>query len=307
MISTGFSWGDKPTERSMPPRPTPTMHNNNNNPRKRRQHEEESNRVHKPTTRKSFPIVQTKMNNINHKRLKTPKILGQQLPLNRVIEVLDKPALQELLQNLIKLHPEVSETVTKLAPKATLVDSLNLIKSKYDCIFNHLPYKCDVESDYSYLRIKPYLNEFFHCLSDFILNNLPPIESNSSNSLKFLDNITNLIHNLPNFVNNEFQYTKMMAYDQVVNCWLIILSRYNFEDSESSETNLISIINDLDLKNKLDQHNLLSQDKFKSVISFIDSEIENYEKVNHQLSGNSINDLITVDYSNYSITARTSH
>ena len=32
-------------------------------------------------------------------------------------------------------------------------------------IISHLPYKCDVESDYSYLRIKPHLQEFYHqCL-----------------------------------------------------------------------------------------------------------------------------------------------
>lgn len=142
------------------------------------------------------------------------------------------------------------------------------------------------------------------------------MEINLATSLKFLDNITNMIHALPNFNNNEFQYTKMMAYDQVVNCWTIVLGggrdhhptlEQQEEPRPTSSDDIISIIHDLEIESKLDHHNEMSAGKFKTVQSFVKLAIENYEMVNQHMGGNSLNDLITLDYSNYSITARSSH
>ncbi|RLV89715.1 Tethering factor for nuclear proteasome STS1 [Spathaspora sp. JA1] len=250
------------------------------------------------------------------KRCKTPRIIGQSLPTNRLIEVLDKLNLQNLLQDLLKQHPEIESSIIKLASKPQLSNSIKLLQDKFDSILTHLPYKCDVESDYSYLRIKPYLQEFFNCLSDFILNYLPPIETNILNSLTFLQEVTNLIHNLPNFANNEFQYTKNMAYEQIANTWLIVVSQ---EDEEAAATatgtttdpateedskQIISIIKDYDLIEKLTKHNEISNNKFQIVIDYLKSELEQHELVSRATS-NPLSDFITVDYSNYSMMART--
>ncbi|KAK6459915.1 Cut8 six-helix bundle-domain-containing protein [Scheffersomyces coipomensis] len=288
-----------------------------------------------------------------NKKSKTPRISGQSLPVSRLIEVLDHKSLQDLLQNLVNLHPEINNTINNLSPKPTIKDSMELLQFKFNQIFNHLPYKCDEESDYSYLRIKPYLSEFLNCLSDFILNFLPPIEVNIVKSLNFLHFITNLIHNLPKFSSNEFQYTKLMAYEQIANTWLIVLTQNiqgielddyllpaishlststNNIDNESIENSikLIKIVEELDLIEKLTKHNELSFDKFKHIIEFIKFEINQVENFNYiyhtQLQNGStttstnsnpttnpgsgpggvFGDLITVDYSNFSITTHSS-
>lgn len=321
MISSGFNWGSKPLSRVAAPS------------RKRSKPDDEL-KVHKPAAsnkRALAAAVASSGNGARHKKSKTPKIIGQALPLTRIIEVLDRAKLQAVLHDLVQIHPEISDTVNRLAPKPTLDESMELMRLKHESILSHLPYKCDMESDYSYLRIKPRLNEFFHCLSDFILNYLPPIELRAAVSLRFLDGITNLIHTLPNFTNSEFQYTKMMAYEQVVNCWMILLSGEIEPDAgahgaaagvaatgaavavattpssppptlESSE--LFNIIQELDLEAKVDHHDRMSHGKFKAVASFIRLEVENHAML-HQHVG--FNDLITMDYSNYSLTARTSH
>ncbi|ABN64548.1 predicted protein, partial [Scheffersomyces stipitis CBS 6054] len=246
------------------------------------------------------------------KKSKTPKILGQTLPISRLIEVLDHKPLQNLLLDLVNMHPEIGNTINKLSPKPTVHNSINLLKEKFDDILSHLPYKCDVESDYSYLRVKPYLTEFLNCLSDFILNFLPPIEVNIVHSLTFLDLITFMIHELPNFTNSEFQYTRMMAYEQIGNTWLISPP----EDSATENSiKLVKVVQHLGLVEKLSKHNELGHGKFKLALDLIKSEIDQVEMFNHALSGaqngaNSggvLGDLITVDYSNFSITARTSH
>lgn len=346
-MSTGFSWGVKPLESNennnsineIPtavPRYTPSLKTTNNSHmsgKKRRYSEEQESKVVKPTSnRKQYAHPSTQY---KHKKSRTPKISGQKLPMNRLIEALDHAALQKLLETLMNEHPEISHTIDRISPKPTLMDSIELIKQKFNNILQHMPYKCDMESDYSYLRIKPHLNEFLNCLSDFILNFLPPVEMNTLNSLKFLDEVTDLIHTLPNFSNSEFQYTKLMAYEQISNTWLIVLNNKMHPDDASINNNstnsgeapssssspgpvqfnmensaqLIKIIEELNLQQKLTKHDSMSMGKFKVVIEFVNAEIESYENFNHTITNNGgiLNDLITVDYSNFSITARTSH
>jgi protein Cut8 len=246
-----------------------------------------------------------------NKRSRTPKIIGQTLPVHRLVEVLDHKSLQNLVNQLLMVHPEITSTINKFSAKPTLQDSINLLQQKFDSITSYLPYKCDIESDYSYLRVKPYINEFLNCVSDFILNFLPPIESNSINSLTFLNFITELIHNLPKFSSSEFQYIKNMAYEQIANTWMIVLTidDENDENELESISKLIKIIKQLDLESKLEIHNENSLGKFTHVLEYIKSQIDQYDQVNAigNTSGGALGDLITVDYSNYSLTARTSN
>lgn len=296
--------------------------------KKRRFEEDAEGKVHKQNN------VPRKMNVVpvsKIKKTKTEKIYAQKLPLKRLIEVLDHKSLQGLLVQLVAEHPEITKTVYQASPRPSLPDYVKIVEQKYNDIINHLPYKCDIESDYSYLRIKPYLNEFLDCLSDFILNFLPPVETNLNTTIRFLDEITNILHKLPNFTNREFQYTKLIAYEQVANTWLIALSHNSqiddsvsasITDASSSSPSpvsqhnleksmaLIKLIEELGLKEKLLKHNEITLGKFSTVIDFVDSEMENYDNINYSLNNNysnTINDLITVDYSNFSIIAKTSH
>lgn len=259
------------------------------------------------------------------KKSKTPRICGLSLPVSRLIETLNKDSLQDLLQQIITHHPETAATISKVSSKANLDDSVTLIRSKFQKITDHLPYKCDVESDYSYIRVKVHLTEFLNCSSDFILTLLPPMDVGLSYACSMLDVITTMIHNLPNFSNNEFQYTKSTAYEQIANLWLIILTnKANREDdgdavcddSTASTQNVentlefVRTIRTEDILAKLEKHNELSLGKFTAVLDFIKSELEAYERIHHSLNNNGISllsDMISVDYSNYSITARTSH
>lgn len=259
------------------------------------------------------------------KRSRTPRICGSGLPVNRLIETLDKESLQALLQQLVTHHPETTVTINKLSPKASLEDSVKLMKSKFQSIIDHLPYKCDIESDYSYIRVKAHLTEFLNCLSDFILTLLPPMDAGLENACAILNVITNMIHELPNFSNNEFQYTKSTAYEQIANLWLIVLTSQASRDDESeavcddaavSSLNVektcefVKTLKEHDLQVKMEKHNEISYGKFSAVVDFIKAEFEAYEKINHSLSNNGrslLSDMISVDYSNYLTTARTGH
>lgn len=266
-----------------------------------------------------------------NKRAKHPIIKGEYLPINRLIETLNRPSINNLLSDLVKIHPQISKTIYDLQPKIDMQDAMSILTQKFDSISENLPYKGDVENDYSYLRIKPYLNEFLNCLSDFILNYLPPVELNILNSLTFIDFVTNMIIKLPEFSNNEYKYIKLKCFEQVSNTWLIILNNLwendpsgtnmtshevansnlndttEEDDHEVNQENLfnfIKIINDLNLKEKLQMYNQPLMNKFDKVLSFINNKSDLFNSVSNVNNG--LNELITVDYSKYSLTANSS-
>ncbi|GEQ70515.1 hypothetical protein JCM33374_g4193 [Metschnikowia sp. JCM 33374] len=257
------------------------------------------------------------------KRTKTPTISGQSLPVNRLIEVLDHASLSALLQTVMIHHPEIVQTVSKLAPKPSVNDTIELIKQKANAVKANLPYRCDIESDYSYIRVKAHLTEFLGCISDFVLDLLPPMESSLQNACIIFDMITTMIHELPNFTNKEFQYTKNMAYEQIANSWLTVLNHHKCteepesagEDTSAAGPNIeksiewLKTIEEMHLLEQVEKHNELSGTKFNSLVEFVRSELDSFAQINNSFSntGSIFQDFITVDYSGFSIPARTSH
>ncbi|KAJ8140163.1 hypothetical protein OY671_006642 [Metschnikowia pulcherrima] len=258
------------------------------------------------------------------KRTKTPSISGQSLPVNRLIEVLDHSSLSALLQTVMTHHPEIVQTVSKLAPKPSVSDTIELIKQKAQSVKANLPYRCDIESDYSYIRVKPHLTELLGCISDFVLDLLPPMESSLQNACIIFDMITTVIHELPNFSNREFQYTKTMAYEQIANSWLTVLNHHKCtEESEpTSDENAagpnieksiewLKSIEEMHLLEQVEKHNDASGNKYSALVEFVRAELDSFAQINNSMSnsntGSIFSDLITVDYSGFSIPARTSH
>lgn len=318
--SAEFSWKNLFPPEEMASSLMNSSHFSKKSPKKRKLEDDDLVAKHAPVA----PANRKYFSTPRAKRSRTPKIMGLSLPVGRIIEVMDRTSLQNLLQEVVAAHPEVAQTITKIAPRPTLREAVDLMKQKADNIIAHLPYKCDMESDYSYIRIKPYLTEFLHTLSDFILNLLPPMELSLTIACQMLDVITSMIHDLPNFTNNEFQYTKTTAYEQIANLWFIVLASHNGDDStdpifddanataSQNVENLIEFaktIEELDLQKKLEKHNMVSNGKFSKVLEYVRANLEAFEQINRSLngSGSIMNDLITVDYSNYSISARTSH
>lgn len=286
--------------------------------RKRRSQEEDPSSPRSGTT----PIPNRKAAQLSRfKKIRTPRVRGQSLPVLRLLEVLDQEALKGLLQTVMTHHPEIVQTVVQVAPKPSAAEAVDLIRQKAAALKAHLPYKCDVESDYSYIRVKPYLTELFSCMSDFILAILPPMESFLQTSITTMDSVLVTIHELPDFSNKEFQYTKTMAFEQIAELWLTLLKHHRgelVEDAEDAATphvvNAIEwakTIEEMRVLELAEKHNELSGGKLQSVVDYVRAELDAFEQHNHALpsvnASTIFGDLITMDYSNYSMSARTSH
>lgn len=211
--------------------------------------------------------------NIHKKNRVVRKIIGQPLPTQRIFEVLDKKNLQILLNNLINLHPEITNDIYKCAPKPTVLNSIEILTSKIETIKSTLPYKVDSSSEYSYLRVKPLIEDFLNALSDYTLQFLPPVESNPSNSLDFLDQATSLLHELPTFAKNSNNYFKDMAYEQLSHTWCICLREFIKGTNCSIGSSGILILMNNNWELRLKKHNELSNGKLSSVVDFFKEEM----------------------------------
>lgn len=229
---------------------------------------------------------------------RTPRITGQRLPVTRLVELLDRETLQNLLHQVVQHHPEVAPTVQKLAPEPLLTALAELLRRKAREVAANLPYKCDVESDYLYTRVKGHLEEFLHCVSDFVLSVLPPTDAGLANACAMLDVVTGLVHELPNFSNSEFQYTKAVAYEQLANLWLVALDR---GDDADRADEWVRLVRELDLVAVVEKHDRLLGGKLAAVVEMLKGELAAHAPAPL------LSDLITVDYSNFSLAAKSSH
>jgi len=86
-----------------------------------------------------------------------------------------------------------------------------------------LPFGVRESSDYAYNRVRGALLELLDALKDFTPQFLPPNESQSAVSLEFLDNVTNLIHRLPNWDSYQHNRHKAEAYEEIAKAWALVV------------------------------------------------------------------------------------
>lgn len=207
------------------------------------------------------------------KRQKNPnEIFGQKLPLNRIIETLDQEKLQNLIINLVTENPELASKVIDVSPKITPTDALNELRRKLELILINIPYKVESTSDYSFLRVKSFVNDFFESLSDYSLNFIAPIETDSTVSITFLKNfLVDIFHKLPKFQAVEFKY----FYNLTIEKFNLIFLNNITQFLEEKKQNLLLVINEnwLDDFRKI---NMLNGNNFSKIEVLLEEEINKY-------------------------------
>ncbi|CCF59321.1 hypothetical protein KAFR_0G02890 [Kazachstania africana CBS 2517] len=161
-------------------------------------------------------------------------IKGQELPIQRGIEFMEKQQLQNILLDLVKLNdPQITQFINSKISSSNLSyeKCLEHLKAKLTELFENIPYSKDFYNDmknnklddYAFVRLKPYILEFLNCLIDFVLNNIPPIVNNLHESFNFVDNCTEMVLNLPRFQlpSNNYYYDKCLEQLSFIWCSLI--------------------------------------------------------------------------------------
>lgn len=156
------------------------------------------------------------------KKARAADLTGRPLPLPRLLEALDATQLRTILQTICDHHPDISQQVADHAPRPTPASTLRLLGEYQDRLNTAMPYGHS-SADYNYYRVKQPLVALVEALAECTRQFLPPVESQTSASLEFLDGATKLVHALPDWDSPTYRQHKEGAYDEIARAWALVI------------------------------------------------------------------------------------
>ena len=157
------------------------------------------------------------------KRTRTGTAVGRPLALPRLLETLSAEEMRQLLQNVADQHPELQQEIVTQAPRPSIESTLSVLRTYEDDFRKAFPLGNRPTSDYSYNRVHQYLRDLIEAMRDYTPHFLPPQETQTLQSLNYLDSVTNIIHRLPDWDSYQHQRHKNEAYDEISKAWALVI------------------------------------------------------------------------------------
>lgn len=208
-----------------------------------------------------------------YKRTRQPfAISGAKLPLHRIMQTLSKQQMVDLVQDLINEYPELAEKVVERSPKITSLEAIAEMQAKVSAIKQSLPYKMDASSDYSFLRVKEMVDDFFQLLSEYTLNYLPPVEQDWQIVIGFIRRfLTEVLPEMPKFNAMEYRYFYNLTIEKLNH----ILEDSILKFVNEKKQNVLLMINE-NWYAAFSQMNNCNDQLFTNIVHLIDEEIQKY-------------------------------
>ena len=193
--------------------------NNNSNSKKRKAADHEPSTDDRMSTSPG-PHTRSPPTHQRHipKRTRT-EVTGRPLALPRLLETLDTDSLRGILVQICSRHPTIAAEVEQSAPRPSVPSALAVLKQFERTLQSSFPFGGDHTSDYAYNRVRQPLLQLLDALEDFVPHFLPPNETQSSQSLNFLDGATEIIHRLPEWQSFRNNLHKQNAYEEISKAW----------------------------------------------------------------------------------------
>jgi protein Cut8 len=155
------------------------------------------------------------------KRART-NLHGRPLALPRLLETLNVDEMRDILRTMCDRHQGLGEEIVKSAPRPS-VASVLVVLTQYESRLREAFPVGRPASDYAYNRVRRQLIDLLEALKDYTPSFLPPNEPQTSTSLEYLDNATELLHRLPDWESNQHNRHKWEAYEEISKAWAIAI------------------------------------------------------------------------------------
>ncbi|RMZ88343.1 hypothetical protein DV736_g4420, partial [Chaetothyriales sp. CBS 134916] len=152
-----------------------------------------------------------------------PNSIGRPLSVDRLLETLDKDSLRTILASVCSRNADIKEQVVLLSPRPSIESTLQVLRQYYDKLIAAFPLDPNPHSDYCYDRVRPQRQALLDALADFTPQFLPPNESQSAVSLEYLDGITQIVHDLPEWDTAQYNVAKQNAYEEISGAWTAVV------------------------------------------------------------------------------------
>lgn len=148
-----------------------------------------------------------------------PNLIGRPLSVDRLLETLDASSLRSVLRTLSDRNPQLRDEILHLSPRPSITSTLEVLRTYLQRLMAAFPLDPNPRSDYSYDRVRPQWQELLDALTDFTPQFLPPNETQSNISLQYLDGVTQIVHELPDWDTAQYNLAKQNAYEEISRAW----------------------------------------------------------------------------------------
>lgn len=216
----------------------------------------------------SSPAISNRQLSRPVKKARAAEMTGRPLPLPRLLEALDASQLRTILQTICDHHPDISQQVADNAPRPTPASTLRLLGEYQDRLRSAMPYGHS-SADYNYYRVKQPLIALVEAISEYTRQFLPPVESQTSASLEFLDGTTKIIHQLPDWDSPTYRQHKEGAYDEIARAWAVVIQ----EASKRGGGGFTSLLLSEHWDQILSKHNQQSGGRLEAAMSALSTHV----------------------------------
>ncbi|KAF4983853.1 hypothetical protein FZEAL_834 [Fusarium zealandicum] len=172
---------------------------------------------------RSSPTISARALARPSKKVRSNEVIGRPLALPRLLETLDTSQLRTVLERICERHPDIGHEVVSQAPRPSVSSALQVLQGYVDKLNDAVPYG-QSSAEYTYYRVKEHLVALLDALSDFTPQFLPPIETQPTKSLEFLNEATDIIHKLPDWEPQTYRHHKENAYEEISKAWALVIN-----------------------------------------------------------------------------------
>ncbi|ORY03533.1 Cut8-domain-containing protein [Basidiobolus meristosporus CBS 931.73] len=146
--------------------------------------------------------------------------LTRHLPLNKLLEPLDKSQLISVLSQLVDNHPHLKNEISSYVPKPTIQSVTNLLSNLEKKLQESFPYsKFGPGRDpYTFNRVHHVLVEIQDAILEYACH-FTSEEEFPTTTFSYLHTATSVIHRLPNWDDPKHQKLKNSLYARIAIYW----------------------------------------------------------------------------------------
>ncbi|OBZ84425.1 Tethering factor for nuclear proteasome sts1 [Choanephora cucurbitarum] len=182
--------------------------------RKRRPSEDEE--MTETTT--SRPMLTRKSKSPEQKRQRTH--LQKRSTRGALLETLDKEALVNIIDSLLKTQPIVQRDIMNYIPAPTIHSAIGVLSDLEKKFIQSFPFKKHGpgRDDYTFSRVQEALTDLVDTITQYA-NHFTSSQIFPSNSFTFLNHVTHMAHRLPDWDNEENNQLKKELYRDLNLFW----------------------------------------------------------------------------------------
>ncbi|KAI7891266.1 Cut8 six-helix bundle-domain-containing protein [Mucor mucedo] len=137
---------------------------------------------------------------------------------------MDKDALINIINSLLKKQPEVRQEIMNYIPAPTILSSMNVLIDLEKKFMNSFPFNKNGpgRDDYTFSRVREYLADLIDTILQYA-NHFTSSQVFPSTCFSFLDHATHIAHRIPNWDNDENNALKRSLYQDLNDFWKLAI------------------------------------------------------------------------------------